>query len=159
MRRSSLVLPCLLLAALAAFPKSTTAHHGAPISGLLPTDAVSSSEAVSVPVSAAAAVTAAADDEPVTCPTGLEPGNPDWGKGKTSQGVSYAVPMLQVSAHVCCRAAGPYRRSSVLECHVMFSIFRNELLVTTLHCLLQRDAAASLQGALHSYRPCIKCKQ
>jgi hypothetical protein len=34
--------------------------------------------------------------EAVTCPAGVQPGNPDLGKGQFSQGVSYGIPMMQV---------------------------------------------------------------
>jgi hypothetical protein len=92
-------LPCLLLAALAACLSSAHAQPGMPISWLLPTDEgllgqwlPSSPQPGPVYVAAAAA----ADDAPVTCPAGVEPGNPDFGKGQFSQGVSYAIPMMQV---------------------------------------------------------------
>ncbi|WIA42908.1 hypothetical protein OEZ86_008822 [Tetradesmus obliquus] len=66
---------------------------------------------------AAAAAAAAAADPAATCPPGPQPGNPDYGKGQSSQRVSYGIPMMQVD-----KLAGVANRSNVLFCMVGLAI-------------------------------------
>jgi hypothetical protein len=117
---------CLLL--LATLLSSIHAHtnSGGPITAFAPTDAVLAPLGATGAVSTAAALTNNGKQEAVTCPAGIEPDNPDFGKGQFSQGVSYGIPMMQVGCMAlqqlhsfCCCCCGPGARDVIAQsaCH------------------------------------------
>jgi hypothetical protein len=93
---------CLLL----AMATLATVHHAnaQPLNrrafsggdALLPTSEDVTSWGADGAVLTAAAPMRSGKQEPVTCPAGVQLGNPDFGKGQFSQGVSYGIPMMQV---------------------------------------------------------------
>jgi hypothetical protein len=113
---------CMLLASLTTFhcahaQPNRGEWRGGPSTAFLPTDA--GLWGAGGVVSTAAAAMKSGKQEWVTCPAGIQPGNPDFGKGQFSQGVSYGIPMMQViylvgfSLH-CER----YTASKHVVCHV-----------------------------------------
>jgi hypothetical protein len=112
-QRASLL--CLILAALAACCSSATSapfFNPADAPSILETSTTSSSSSGKASAAAAALLRGAPEDLVTTCPSGPQPGNPDFGKGQFSQGVSYGIPMMQVR----------YKTEEIQDSHALLQV-------------------------------------
>lgn len=127
-------LACLLLA-LAALACLNT-HVLAQGPGASQSDDDSGSDGISGPTSSSMSSTrraVAAGDGTEVCPSGLEPGNPEYaaGKGRDGQGVSYGIPMMQAD-----RLAAVAVKGNVLFCLTTSGIDeRNQDIPTVKGCV------------------------